>query len=45
MDAGRRTPGVALTRFRYADHGGIVRGKAAATWRLAENGARTPGVV
>jgi glutamine synthetase len=28
--------GVALTRFLYADHGGIVRGKAAATSRLAE---------
>lgn len=28
--------GVALTRFLYADHGGIIRGKAAATSRLAE---------
>jgi len=27
---------VALTRFLYVDHGGIVRGKAAATARLAE---------
>jgi glutamine synthetase len=27
---------VALTRFLYADHGGIIRGKAAATSRLAE---------
>ena len=28
--------GTALTRFLYVDHGGIVRGKAAATGRLAE---------
>jgi glutamine synthetase len=27
---------IALTRFLYVDHGGIVRGKAAATGRLAE---------
>jgi glutamine synthetase len=27
---------VVLTRFLYADHGGIIRGKAAATSRLAE---------
>ena len=27
---------VSLTRFLYVDHGGIVRGKAAATARLAE---------
>ena len=27
---------IQLTRFLYADHGGIVRGKAAATARLAE---------
>src|SRR5580704_4640158 len=27
---------ISLTRFLYADHGGIVRGKAAATARLAE---------
>jgi glutamine synthetase len=27
---------IALTRFLYVDHGGIVRGKAAATARLAE---------
>jgi glutamine synthetase len=27
---------VALTRFLYVDHGGVVRGKAAATIRLAE---------
>ena len=27
---------VSLTRFLYADHGGIIRGKAAATSRLAE---------
>jgi glutamine synthetase len=27
---------VALTRFLYVDHGGVVRGKAAATARLAE---------
>ncbi|HEV3380735.1 MAG TPA: glutamine synthetase family protein [Trebonia sp.] len=27
---------VSLTRFLYADHGGIIRGKAAATARLAE---------
>lgn len=27
---------IALTRFLYVDHGGIVRGKAASTWRLAE---------
>jgi glutamine synthetase len=27
---------VALTRFLYADHGGIIRGKAAATSRLLE---------
>jgi glutamine synthetase len=28
--------GISLTRFLYVDHGGIVRGKAAATARLAE---------
>ena len=28
--------GISLTRFLYVDHGGIVRGKAAATSRLAE---------
>src|SRR5580698_11494206 len=27
---------ISLTRFLYADHGGIIRGKAAATARLAE---------
>jgi glutamine synthetase len=27
---------VSLVRFLYADHGGIIRGKAAATARLAE---------
>ena len=27
---------IALTRFLYVDHGGVVRGKAAATARLAE---------
>src|ERR1700753_2809898 len=27
---------ISLTRFLYVDHGGIVRGKAAATGRLAE---------
>ncbi|MGH3246361.1 MAG: glutamine synthetase family protein, partial [Trebonia sp.] len=27
---------ISLTRFLYVDHGGIVRGKAAATARLAE---------
>src|SRR6202046_4179353 len=27
---------ISLTRFLYADHGGIIRGKAAATRRLAE---------
>jgi glutamine synthetase len=27
---------IRLTRFLYVDHGGIVRGKAAATRRLAE---------
>ena len=27
---------IALTRFLYADHGGVVRGKAAASARLAE---------
>jgi len=31
-----RTENVALVRFLYADHGGIIRGKAAATDRLAE---------
>ncbi|HEY0933037.1 MAG TPA: glutamine synthetase, partial [Trebonia sp.] len=28
--------GISLTRFLYVDHAGIVRGKAAATARLAE---------
>ena len=27
---------ISLTRFLYVDHGGVVRGKAAATGRLAE---------
>jgi glutamine synthetase len=27
---------ISLTRFLYADHGGVIRGKAAATARLAE---------
>src|ERR1700722_6520406 len=27
---------ISLTRFLYADHGGIIRGKAASTTRLAE---------
>jgi glutamine synthetase len=31
-----REDNVALARFLYADHGGIIRGKAAATSRLAE---------
>jgi glutamine synthetase len=31
-----REENVALVRFLYADHGGIIRGKAAATARLAE---------
>jgi glutamine synthetase len=31
-----REGSVELTRFLYADHGGIIRGKAAATSRLAE---------
>ena len=31
-----REESVSLVRFLYADHGGIVRGKAAATARLAE---------
>ncbi len=31
-----REDNVALARFLYADHGGILRGKAAATSRLAE---------
>ncbi len=31
-----REENVSLVRFLYADHGGIVRGKAAATARLAE---------
>jgi glutamine synthetase len=31
-----REENVALTRFLYADHGGVIRGKAAATARLAE---------
>jgi glutamine synthetase len=31
-----REEGVSLVRFLYADHGGIIRGKAAATARLAE---------
>ncbi|MGH3296312.1 MAG: hypothetical protein ACRDP7_31400, partial [Trebonia sp.] len=30
------TEGISLTRFLYVDHGGIVRGKAAATSRLDE---------
>jgi glutamine synthetase len=30
---------ISLTRFLYADHGGIIRGKAAATARLAERAA------
>jgi glutamine synthetase len=30
---------ISLTRFLYADHGGIIRGKAAATGRLAERAA------
>src|ERR1700743_47367 len=31
-----REENVSLVRFLYVDHGGIVRGKAAATARLAE---------
>ena len=31
-----REEGISLVRFLYADHGGIIRGKAAATARLAE---------
>jgi glutamine synthetase len=31
-----REENVSLVRFMYADHGGIIRGKAAATDRLAE---------
>ena len=31
-----REEGISLVRFLYADHGGIIRGKAAAAARLAE---------
>src|ERR1700756_5603663 len=38
-----REENVSLVRFLYADHGGIIRGKAAATARLAERIERGTG--